>query len=82
MEVNSQSHDRPAVDCFRLMLQGASVVRFANTKLGRYQKKKNFVFIAIYIDSRGYVDRYLLYQDGKQDSHKVRTYSIRFKIQS
>jgi hypothetical protein len=41
------------VDLIRMMLQGASVVRFANTKLDAYKKKKNFVFVAIYIDSSG-----------------------------
>ncbi|KAN0138744.1 Protein kinase-like domain containing protein [Lactarius tabidus] len=46
-----------------MMLQGASVVRFANSKLDAYKERKNFVFVAIYIDSSRKADRYLLYQD-------------------
>ena len=49
------------------MLQGASIVRFANTKLDAYKEQKNFVFVAIYIDNSGKVDRYLFYQDEKID---------------
>jgi hypothetical protein len=56
------------------MLQGASVVRFANTKLDAYKKDKNFVFVAIFISATGLVERYLLFQNGKKDPHKVRTH--------
>jgi hypothetical protein len=73
VEVNSQAQNRPRVDFFRLMLQGASIVRFANTKLDAYKKEKNFVFVAIFIHSKGQVDRYLLYQDKRKDLHNVRT---------
>jgi hypothetical protein len=55
------------------MLQGASVVRFANAKLNAFKKEENFVFVAIYIGRNGQVDRYLLYQNLKKDPHKVRT---------
>ena len=64
------------MDLFRLMLQGASIVRFANTKLDAYKEQKNFVFVAIYIDFNGDVQRYLLYQNEKKDPHKVRTHVL------
>lgn len=51
------------------MLQGASVVRFANSKVPAYMEEKKFVFVAIYIDHKGQVERYLLYQDEKIDPH-------------
>ena len=63
------------------MLQGASIVRFANTKLDAYKKEKNFVFVAIFIHSNGQVDRYLLYQDEKKDLHNVRTH-VRYILKS
>ena len=85
VDVNSQGRNSPvAVDSIRLMLQGASVVRFANTKLDAYKEKKGFVFMAIYIDSSGKADRYLLYQDEKIDPHhphKVRTH-VRYPLKS
>jgi hypothetical protein len=74
MGVNSQGQGRPLVDFFRPMLQGASIVRFANAKLHAYKNEKNFVFVAIYIHGSGQVDRYLLYQDVKIDSRNVRTH--------
>ncbi|KAH9052905.1 kinase-like domain-containing protein [Lactarius deliciosus] len=52
-----------------MMIQGASVVRFANTTLDTYKNEKNFVFVAIYISGNGQADRYLLYQ--KKGSNKV-----------
>ncbi|KAH9052933.1 hypothetical protein EDB83DRAFT_2265766 [Lactarius deliciosus] len=69
VEVDSNSPDRPAMDHHRLMLQGASVVRFANTTLDTYKIDKNFVFVAIYISGDGHADRYVLYQ--RKGSDKV-----------
>jgi hypothetical protein len=64
VEVNSTLNE-PPVDLIRLMLQGASIVRFANTMLDAYKKEKDFIFVTIYIHNDGQVDRYLLYQDKK-----------------
>ena len=44
------------------MLQGACIVRFANTFLDVYKEEKNFVFVAIFISDTGLTDRYFLYQ--------------------
>ena len=57
------------------MLQGASIVRFANTMLDAYKQEKDFVFVAIYIESNGQANRYVLYQDERIDPrnpHNVR----------
>ncbi|KAH9064005.1 hypothetical protein EDB87DRAFT_1681132 [Lactarius vividus] len=69
VEVNSTSPGQSAVDYHRLMIQGASVVRFANTTLDTYKKEKNFVFVAIYISGNAEADRYVLYQ--RKGSDKV-----------
>ena len=58
----------------RLLLQGASVVRFANTYLDEYKDKRNFVFTGISIDDIGGVYRFILYQTGLND--KVRTHVV------
>jgi hypothetical protein len=75
VEVNS-TQEEPRIDLIRLMLQGASIVRFANTMLDAYKKEKNFVFVAIYIDNNGLVEHYLLYQDKKKGLHDVRMFDI------
>ncbi|KAH9041661.1 kinase-like domain-containing protein [Lactarius pseudohatsudake] len=67
--VQARHQNRPGVDHDRLMLQGASVVRFANTTLDTYKIEKNFVFVAIYISGDGRADRYVLYQ--RKGSDKV-----------
>ena len=74
VEVNSNSPDRPAVDHHRVILLGASIVRFANTFLDAYKKERNFVFVAIFIGDTGLVDRYVLYQ--KEGSQEVRTHTL------
>ncbi|KAI9443372.1 hypothetical protein H4582DRAFT_1924231 [Lactarius indigo] len=61
VEVDSNRLDRPAIDFYRLLLQGASIVRLANT-LDTY-KDKSFVFVAVYISSTGVAYRYILYQE-------------------
>ncbi|KAF8274660.1 hypothetical protein EI94DRAFT_473523 [Lactarius quietus] len=63
------------------MLQGASVVRFANTMLEPYKKEKNFVFVAIFINSNGVVECYLLYQNVKKDPNVVYRICREFKLE-
>ena len=82
MEVSSQGRNGPTVNLIRLMLQGASIVRFANTKLDAYKEQKNIVFVAIYIDNSGKVDRYLLYQDEKIDPDNPEYVRIHFRYLS
>jgi hypothetical protein len=57
------------------MLQGASIVRFANTFLDVYKEEKNFVFVAIFISDTGVADRYFLYQT-EGPSRTVRTHAL------
>ena len=65
-------------DRHRLMLEGASVVRFANKFLDAYKKEKNLVFMAIYIGYAGATDRYILYQN--KGSQKVCAHALHIKI--
>ena len=74
MEVNSYAPGRPAADYHRLMLQGASIVRFANTFLDAYKEKNNFVFVAIFISAGGLADRYFMFQ--QMGSEMVRTHTM------
>ncbi|KAI9459836.1 hypothetical protein BJY52DRAFT_1264037 [Lactarius psammicola] len=78
VEVYSFPPGRPAVDHHRLMLQGASIVRFANTFLDAYKKKKNFVFVAIFVSGAGLVDRNILYQteDSQKVHRRIRTFRL------
>jgi hypothetical protein len=62
VEVESKPGSLPKVDHTRLLLQGATVVRFANGFLDAFKSEKNFVFIAIYIHSNGKVEFFRLFQ--------------------
>ncbi|KAH9960197.1 kinase-like domain-containing protein [Russula dissimulans] len=53
----------------RLLLEGAAIVRFANTFLEAFRRAKNFVLCAVIILSNGEVIRYTLYQE--QDHPRV-----------
>jgi len=44
-----------------MLLQGAAVVRFANTFLNAF-KTKHFVLVAIYVRENGRATRYCLFQ--------------------
>ena len=69
--------DEPADGYRLLLLQGASVVRFANTYLNAYKDERNFVFMAISINDLGDAFRYLLYQSGRYDGDDtVRTHVV------
>ncbi|KAH8982669.1 kinase-like domain-containing protein [Lactarius deliciosus] len=59
-----------------MMIQGASVVRFANTALDTCKTKKNFVFVAIYISGNGQAHRYVLYQRKDSDVKVFRNLRI------
>ncbi|KAH8987163.1 hypothetical protein EDB92DRAFT_1948697 [Lactarius akahatsu] len=77
VEVNSNLPDRPTVDLYRLMLQAASIVRFAKSFINVYKQKKSFIFVAIFISHTRLADRYLLYQRG--DSRMVWRKQRRFR---
>jgi hypothetical protein len=64
VEVNSKPMrpDNRPEDLIRMLLCGAAVVRFANRFLDRFKEAKDFVLFAMYIDDRGGVIRFSLYQ--------------------
>ncbi|KAH9003154.1 kinase-like domain-containing protein [Lactarius hatsudake] len=72
VEVGSTLLGQSAVDHHRMLIQGASVVRFANTTLDTYKTEKNFVFVAIYISVYGQAHRYVLYQRKDSDDKVFR----------
>ena len=73
VEVNSTTTKHRPVDLVRMLLQGAAIVRFANKFLDKYQTKKDFVLIAIFIRDAGTATCYTLFQmDKAQDSQAVR----------
>jgi hypothetical protein len=70
IEVNSTLKNQVQHDRIRMLLQAASIVRFANQRLERYRTDKSFVLVAAYIGHDGEVQRYILFQD-KQNGHDV-----------
>ena len=72
MEVDSKSQER---DKHRLMVQAASMVRYANSSLQAYRENKSFIFVAVFISAGALVERYLLFQQG-DGSRNVRTHAL------
>jgi hypothetical protein len=81
VEVNSKPKktppDKPG-DLVRMLLMGASVVRFANRFLARFKERFDFVLFAIYISDDGTATRYSLFQ--KQGDNNVRWTSYVSKL--
>lgn len=69
VEVKSTRGDWPE-DKVRMLLQAIAIVRFANELVGRFNKKKDFTLVTIYIAANGRATRYVLFQ--KEDNHAVR----------
>lgn len=68
VEINSTSPGRLEHDRYRLILQGGSVVRYANTHLNAFKEEKIFIFMIIYIGDIGEAERDLLYQTTSDDA--------------
>lgn len=69
VEVNSTAvpaFGRTPPDLVRMLLCGASVVRFANGFMDPFRQHKNFVLAAIYIPQSGVVSWRTLYQNRNQ----------------
>jgi hypothetical protein len=86
VEVNSTSPGTDLVDRHRLLVQGASIVRFANGRLSAYQTKKNYIFMAIYISHNTVAECFFLYQDNSlrddpQDVVSCKTRSFNLSIE-
>ncbi|SRR6266403_2602210 len=60
--VNSKPKKDWPEDLVRMLLSGATIIRFANKFLDRFKAAKNFVLFAIYIWEDGKVSRYSLFQ--------------------
>ena len=60
VEVESQGSPD---DDIRLLIQAASVVRFANLHLDKYQTNRDFFLVSVYIHKSGQADRRIVYQD-------------------
>ena len=73
VEVNSYLPDGPLAHHYRLILQGASIVRVTNVPFNAYKEKKNFGFVAVIINDIRIADRYsgLLY---RKVGRKARTF--------
>lgn len=55
-------------DKHRMLLQAACIVKFANTRLKKYQKTKSFLLVTAYINRNGIAERRIVYQDKKDDN--------------
>jgi|HubBroStandDraft_5_1064220.scaffolds.fasta_scaffold136353_2 hypothetical protein len=62
VEVNSKPRKEWPEDLVRMLLSGATVVRFANRYLDGFKADKNFVLFALYIWDNGEVYCYSLFQ--------------------
>jgi hypothetical protein len=62
MEVDSKPEKERPEDLVRMLLTGATVVRFANKFLDRFKDAKNFVLFAIFIWSDSKVSCFSLFQ--------------------
>ena len=70
IEVMSTDTEDPCPpDLVRMLLQGAFIVRLANT-LRAYKDKRNFVLVAVYMYGNGRTTRYLLFQQ-REEGRKV-----------
>jgi hypothetical protein len=71
VKINSDTADvGMPLDCAQMLLQGAYVVRMANT-LAEFKEKKDFALVALYFSANGHVKRYLLYQKDDEVCYKL-----------
>ncbi|KAK2463965.1 hypothetical protein APHAL10511_004016 [Amanita phalloides] len=74
VEINSFPRSQPSQDCFRMLLQAATVIRFANKFLDEYKTNKNFILVAAYVDDDGIASRYILFQDKESNPDGTEVY--------
>lgn len=68
VEANSTSSGPPR-DHYRILLQGASIVRFANSFINAYSTDNSFILVAVFVEASGRVDRYLMFQFDDGDNN-------------
>jgi len=61
VQANSTSSGSPR-DRHRMLIQGASVVRFTNSFVNAYSANRTFILVAVFIHPDGVIDRFLLFQ--------------------
>jgi hypothetical protein len=74
VELNSTTGKNWSPELIRMLLQGAALVRFANSFLDEFKAKKDFVIIAIFIRDFGTATRYTLCQ--RNDTQDPVCYAI------
>ena len=65
VKVDSKSPDGTTRDLYHMLIQGACIVRFANSFIDAYSGDK-FILVAVFIRDNGRADRYLLFQSQPQ----------------
>src|SRR5712672_804192 len=63
VRVDSTPRRQWPTDLIRLLLEGATIVRFANTFLEAFRHARNFILCAVFIWDNGSAIRYTLFQD-------------------
>jgi hypothetical protein len=71
IEVHSTSSSSTKQDLIRMVIMGASIVRFANNFVEAYKKEKSFVLCAIYVSDTGEVTLHTLFQFPPPNSKQV-----------
>ncbi|KAI0256900.1 kinase-like domain-containing protein [Lactifluus subvellereus] len=80
IEVNSMPLDEPPQDHYRMLLEAASVILFANQFLEAYKRNKSYILIAAYVGWNGDTERYILFQDEKINPRMVYYKTKTFKF--
>ena len=59
----------------RMLLEGAAIVRFANTFLAAFKAKKDFILVAVFVWHDGTAFRYSLFQQQHDDAVRCVLYT-------
>jgi len=51
-----------------MLLEGAAIVRFANTFLDAFKAKKDFILVSVFVWDDGMASRYFLFQQQHDDA--------------
>ena len=70
VDVQSTPANEEPPEQTRMLLEGAAIVRFANTFLDAFKAKKDFILVAVFVWDDGTVFRYSLFQ--QQHDNAVR----------
>jgi hypothetical protein len=77
IQVNSTETECCPEEEVRMLLQGAAVVRFANTFLEDYNQHQTFVLVAIYLKTDGTASHYTLFEPERSKSApKLKCYPV------